>query len=116
MPPRLAEDLPTSRIVGAHIHTLRTARGLSLRAVARLAEQAGRPIGYATVGRIERGRDPKEAAVAVVVDDLVTLAAVVGVKPEQLLTAPNCFACMDRPPVGFTCRSCGAEAQCGGAS
>lgn len=26
MPPRLAEDLPISRIVGAHVHALRIAR------------------------------------------------------------------------------------------
>lgn len=110
MPPRLAEDLPVSRIVGAHIHALRTARGWSLREVGRLAAVAGKPIGYATIGRIERGRDRNEPAVAVVVDDLVTLAAVFGVRPEQLLAAPNCFVCMDKPPTGFTCRTCGAEA------
>jgi transcriptional regulator with XRE-family HTH domain len=110
MPPRLAEDLPVSRIVGAHVRTLRAARGWSLREVARLAESAGKPIGYATVGRIERGRDPREPAVAVIVDDLVSLAAVFGLRPEQLLTAPNCFACMDKPPTGFTCRNCGAQA------
>ena len=110
MPPRLAQDLPTSRIVGAHIHTLRTARGWSLREVGRLTETAGKPIGYSTIGRIENGRDHNQPAVAVIVDDLVTLAAVFGLRPEQLLTAPDCFTCMDNPPAGFTCRSCGAEA------
>ena len=110
MPPRLAQDLPVSRIVGAHIHTLRTARNWSLRNVARLAETAGKPIGYTTIGRIESNRDPAQAAVAVIVDDLVALATVFGLRPEQLLTRPGCFACMDKPPSGFTCRTCGAEA------
>lgn len=110
MPPRLAQDLPASRIVGAHIHALRTARGWSLREVARQAEVAGKPIGFATIGRIESNRDPEQAAVAVIVDDLVTLASLFGLKPEQLLTAPNCFICMDKPPVGFACRTCGSEA------
>jgi transcriptional regulator with XRE-family HTH domain len=110
MPPRLAQDLPVSRTVGAHIHALRTARGWSLREVARQTEIAGKPIGFATIGRIERGRDPQEPAVAVIVDDLVTLASVFGVRPEQLLTAPGCFICMDKPPAEFTCRTCGAEA------
>lgn len=110
MPPRLAEDLPASRIVGAHIHTLRTERGWTLRELARHTETTGKPIGYATIGRLERNRDPNQPAVAVIVDDLVALAAVFGVKPEQLLTPPNCFACMDKPPPGFACRSCGAEA------
>ena len=110
MPPRLAEDLPVSRIVGAHIHQLRTARGWSLRNLERLTQAAGKPIGYATIGRLERNRDPARPAVAVIVDDLVTLAAALGVKPEQLLTAPGCFVCMDQPPAGFACRRCGAEA------
>jgi transcriptional regulator with XRE-family HTH domain len=110
MPPRLAQDLPTSRTVGAHIHTLRTARGWSLREVARQADTAGKPIGYSTIGRIESNRDPNETAVAVIVDDLMALAAVFGVRPEQLLTPPDCFACMDKPPAGFACRACGAAA------
>lgn len=110
MPPRLAPDLPVSRTVGAHIHALRTARGWSLRNVGRLAEVAGKPIGYTTIGRIETNRDPHQPAVAVIVDDLVTLATVFSVRPEQLLTAPGCFVCMDHPPAGFTCRTCGAEA------
>lgn len=110
MPPRLAQDLPVSRIVGAHIHTLRTARGWSLREVARQSEATGKPVGYLTIGRIERNRDPNRPAVAVIVDDLVALATVFGLKPQQLLTAPGCFACMDKPPSGFTCRTCGTDA------
>jgi transcriptional regulator with XRE-family HTH domain len=110
MPPRLAPNLPTSRTVGAHIHALRTARGWSLREVARQAEIAGKAIGYSTIGRIERNRNRNEPAVAVIVDDLVTLAAVFGVQPAHLLTTPGCFVCMDKPPTGFTCRTCGAEA------
>ncbi|MDH6610258.1 transcriptional regulator with XRE-family HTH domain [Streptomyces sp. SAI-208] len=110
MPPRLAPDLPVSRIVGVHIHTLRTARGWSLREVARQAEIAGKPIGYATIGRIEGNRAPDHPVVAVTVDDLVTLATVFGVRPERLLAAPDCFVCMDKPPTGFECRTCGATA------
>jgi transcriptional regulator with XRE-family HTH domain len=110
MPPRLAEDLPTSRIVGARIHALRTAHGWSQRHLERLTKAAGKPIGFATIGRLERGRDPHAPAVAVIVDDLVVLATVFGLRPEQLLTAPACFACMDHPPAGFACRTCGTEA------
>lgn len=110
MPPRLAPDLPVSRIVGAHLHALRAACGWSLREVGRRTEAAGKPVGYLTIGRIERNRDPARPAVSVIVDDLVALAAVFGVRPEQLLTAPGCFTCMDKPPTGFTCRTCGAEA------
>lgn len=110
MPPRLAPDLPVSRTVGAHIHALRTARGWSLRALGRHTQTVGKPIGYTTIGRIETNRDPQQPAVAVIVDDLVTLAAVFSVRPEHLLTAPGCFVCMDHPPAGFTCRTCGAEA------
>ena len=110
MPPRLAPNLPVSRTVGAHIHQLRTARGWSLREIARQAEVLGKAIGYSTIGRIERGRHPDQPAVGVIVDDLVALAAVFGVRPEQLLIPPGCFVCMDKPPAGFACRTCGAEA------
>ena len=61
-------------------------------------------------GRLENNRDPARPAVAAIVDDLVTLASVFGLRPEQLLTAPGCFVCMDKPPTGFVCRTCGAEA------
>lgn len=110
MPPRLAEDLPVSRIIGAHIHALRTARGWSQRQLARLTAEAGKPVGFSTVCRMERNRTPDHPAVAVIADDLVSLAAVFGVRPEQLLTAPDCFVCMDSPPPGFACRTCGATA------
>jgi hypothetical protein len=109
MPPRLAQDLPTSRTVGAHIHALRTARGWSLRALGR---HTGPPASRSATPPSAASKQPRphQPAVAVIVDDLVTLAAVFGVQPEQLLTAPGCFVCMDKPPTGFTCRTCGAEA------
>jgi transcriptional regulator with XRE-family HTH domain len=108
MPPRNATDLPASRIVGARTHALRTTRGWSLREMERQTEAAGKPVHYQTIGRIERNRSHEQPAVAVIVDD--PLAAAFGLNPQDLLAAPNCFACMDKPPAGFACRSCGAEA------
>jgi transcriptional regulator with XRE-family HTH domain len=110
MPPRNATDLPASRIVGARTHALRTTRGWSIREMERQTEAAGKPVHYQTIGRIERNRSHEQPAVAVIVDDLIALAAAFGLNPQDLLAAPNCFACMDKPPAGFACRSCGAEA------
>ncbi|MEU1497329.1 helix-turn-helix transcriptional regulator [Streptomyces sp. NPDC005732] len=110
MPSRLAPDLPASRIVGARVHALRTERGWTLRETARQVEAAGKPIGYATIQRLERNRNPAAPVVAVIVDDLIALAIVFGLRPDELLAAPDCVACMDKPPAGFACRTCGATA------
>lgn len=107
---RSAEALPVSRTVGAHVATLRAARGWTLRGLARIAAGNGHAIGYATIGRFERAAAPGAKPVAVSVDDLIALAAAFGVPPTRLLTAPNCFICMDQPPAGFACRTCQAEA------
>lgn len=107
---RSATNLPVSRTVGAHVATLRAARGWTLRGLARIAAGNGHAIGYATIGRFERAAAPDAKPVAVSVDDLVALATAFGVPPTRLLTAPACFVCMDQPPAGFACRTCGVEA------
>ncbi|WP_158713900.1 hypothetical protein [Streptomyces seoulensis] len=59
---------------------------------------------------MEKAAAPGAAPVAVYVDDVVSLAAALGVTVQQLITTPNCNACMDSPPPGFACRTCGATA------
>ncbi|GGV91812.1 helix-turn-helix domain-containing protein [Streptomyces massasporeus] len=104
------DDLTVSRTVGANVATLRTLHGWSQRALARQTESTGKPVGFSTICRMERAADPAASPVAVYVDDVVSLAAALGVTPQRLITQPNCRACMDSPPPGFTCRTCGAEA------
>lgn len=107
---RPTEALPVSRTVGAHVATLRAARGWTLRGLARVAAGNGHHISYTTIGRFERATAPNAKPVAISVDDLIALATAFGVPPTRLLTAPNCFVCMDQPPAGFACRTCNAEA------
>jgi hypothetical protein len=109
--PRHYDDLPVSRIIGGNIATLRAVRGWSQRTLAaRTQTGVGKPVGFSTICRMEKAHDPDTKPVAVCVDDLVTLAAVFDVRPEQLLAEPSCRACMDAPPRGFTCNACGGVA------
>ncbi|MFE1192893.1 helix-turn-helix domain-containing protein [Streptomyces olivaceoviridis] len=104
------ENLTVSRAVGANVAALRKARGLSQRALAKQTEQAGKLVGFSTICRMEKAAAHGASPVAIYVDDVVSLAATLGVTVQQLITAPKCDACMDSPPPGFACRTCGAEA------
>jgi transcriptional regulator with XRE-family HTH domain len=103
-------DLTVSRAVGANVAALRKARGLSQRALARETQQSGKPVGFSTITRMEKAATPGASPVAIFVDDVVSLAAALGVTVQQLISAPKCNACMDSPPPGFACRTCGATA------
>lgn len=109
--PRHYDDLPISRIVGGNVASLRTSRGWSQRTLAaRTQKNEGKAVGFSTISRMEKARQPDSKPVAVCVDDLIALAATFGVPPEQLLVEPNCPVCMDAPPSGFTCNICGGAA------
>ena len=101
----------TSLAVANNLTALRRARGWGLRDVSDRTAAAGKRVGISSLSRIENARDGHRRVV-VSVDDLVALAAAFEVRPEQLLTSwePKCTACLDTPPPGFACRSCGAEA------
>lgn len=69
----------TGRQVGNNVRRLRQIRGLSTRELAKKLSEAGRPIPATGITRVENG------ARAVDVDDLITLAVVLGVSPLSLL-------------------------------
>lgn len=98
--------------VALNITRLRQARGWHLRDLSDRTAKAGKRVGISSLSRIENARDGHKAHTAVSVDDLVVLAAAFEVPVEQLLTEwkPNCAVCMDNPPAGFACRTCGAAA------
>lgn len=108
--PRNYDDLPVSRIVGGNIAALRTARGWSQRGLAERTKGFEKPVGFSTICRYEKTRQEGTKPVSVCVDDVVSLAAAFGVRPEQLLVKPKCSACMDSPPPGFSCLTCGGVA------
>ena len=101
----------TSLAVARNTAVRRAARGWTLRQVSDRTATAGKRIVISTLSRIENARDGHKRVV-ISVDDLVVLAAAFEVSPEELLTRwePTCTACMDSPPTGFACRTCGTEA------
>lgn len=105
------DSLTVSRTVGANVATLRTMHGWSQRALAAQTVAAGgKPVGFSTIRRMERAAQPDAEPVAIYIDDVVSLATTLGVTVQRLITPPNCAACMDHPPAGFTCRTCGTPA------
>jgi transcriptional regulator with XRE-family HTH domain len=104
------DELTVSRAVGANVRALRTMRGWSQRTLAKNTQLTGKPVGFSTICRMEKASASGAPPVAIYVDDVVSLAAALNVTVQQLITPPNCLACMDSPPPGFTCRTCGAEA------
>ena len=104
------DNLAVSRAVGANVAALRKMHGWSQRSLAAQTEANGKPVGFSTICRMEKASGPEAQPVAIYVDDVVSLAAALGVTIQRLITPPNCAACMDQPPAGFACRTCGAEA------
>jgi transcriptional regulator with XRE-family HTH domain len=83
MPTRRVETAQTGETVRANIKRLRKTQGLTLRDLSDRLEQAVRPMGHNTISEIERG------ARRVDVDDLMALAAALGVSPVVLLMPPT---------------------------
>lgn len=97
---------PAGDTVRRNVRRLRRERRLTVERLAELiTEQKGRSLPASGLTRLEHGQRRID------VDDLVALAAVLGVTPAQLLDPPTeCAACQGTPPPGFACRTCGAEA------
>jgi transcriptional regulator with XRE-family HTH domain len=73
------ESGPTGRHVAANVRRLRDRRGLSTYQLSGALKAAGQPIAPSSITNIEAGRRRVD------VDDLMALAAVLGVSPAALL-------------------------------
>jgi transcriptional regulator with XRE-family HTH domain len=104
---------PTGQVVAENVARLRKSRGWTLRALSKALAAAGRDLGQDAINKIENGRREEVTTNSVSrridVDDLVAFAAVFGVAPAVLLTNPRCAACLDSPPPGFACTTCGSK-------
>ncbi|MFJ8852329.1 helix-turn-helix domain-containing protein [Streptomyces sp. NPDC102437] len=82
---------PTSRVVADNIRRLREARGLSLRALSADLKRRGHSLSADALNKIENGRtheggaEPPKNVRRIDVDDLIALAAALGVNPNALL-------------------------------
>ncbi len=90
--------------VATNVRRLRVGQGLSTARVSELLREHGRPLHETAITKIEHLNR------AVDVDYLIVLARAFGVEPSGLLAAaPTCGRCLNEPPAGFKCCTCGAE-------
>lgn len=69
----------TAETVSANVKRLRTQQNLGLRTLSKKLGEVGRPLGHSAIDQIEKGTRRVD------VDDLVALAAALGVSPITLL-------------------------------
>jgi transcriptional regulator with XRE-family HTH domain len=87
--------------VRRNVRRLREERQWSYREVEERLSRAGRAIPVLALSAIDSGERRVD------VDDLVALAAVFDLSPQQLLEPPaDCGTCHGAPPPGFLCLEC----------
>ncbi|MFH8737968.1 helix-turn-helix domain-containing protein [Streptomyces sp. NPDC017964] len=92
---------PAGRNVRNNVRRLREDRRWSYGEVADRTARAGHPIPVLELSGIDAGTRRVD------VDELVALARVFGLSPEQLLEPPaECEHCHGAPPPGFICMEC----------
>ena len=92
-----SEASAVTAALGRRAHDLRTGRGWSLRHFGGLVS-----VHESTLSKIENGADTTIGTAA-------RIAAGLGVPVAGLLRPFWCLHCLDAPPRGFTCDSCGAS-------
>ena len=79
----MPEPGPVGQNLIANVERIRAERGLSMRRLSALLEEAGRPVPPLGLSRIAKGERRVD------VDELVALAEVLGVTPDVLLAPPG---------------------------
>lgn len=94
-----------TRAIAARIRRLRGVRLMSVKNLAEATVETGTPVPYSVLVNLEHDRRDN-----ITVDELYTLAHVLGTTPEWLADSQGamCSVCQDAPPAGFSCLSCGA--------
>lgn len=101
---RLSPD--QSAAVAANIRTLRLARRWPQWRIADLMEWGDHSVTCRAEGR-GNGRGNRQQRIFTM-SEVERLAAIFGVRPEQLTTR-TCAHCHGIPPAGFACLSCGTK-------
>lgn len=94
--------LPVTRAVIQTVRKLRQDRGLSTRQLAELMTASGYPTKRATLAAAETGLR-KEVSI----DWIWAVSQALNVSLKVIVQGPDCSGCMDDPPAGFSCNSCG---------
>jgi transcriptional regulator with XRE-family HTH domain len=96
---------PAAERLAENLKRMRFTQRLTTAQLAESVSGLGRPMYANTITKIEKLQRRVD------VDDLVALAAALGVTPAQLLEEPTgCDTCHGTPPSGFACNDCGAGA------
>lgn len=96
---------PAGNNVRRNVRRLREQRRWSYREVEERLARAGRAIPTLAQSAIDAGERRVD------VDDLIALAAVFDLSPEELLQPPaDCKTCHGAPPAGFMCLECDTSA------
>lgn len=96
---------PAGNNVRRNIRRLREQRQWSYREVEERLARVGRAIPTLAQSAIDAGERRVD------VDDLIALAAVFDLSPEELLQPPaDCKTCHGAPPAGFMCLECDTSA------
>ena len=96
-----SQALPVTAEVIERVRVLRKERGLSARDLADRMTAGGYATSRTAIAQGECGYR-KEVSV----DWVVAVARALGVPPELVFRGPNCTACNDMPPKGFSCYAC----------
>lgn len=93
---------PTGKTVAENVKRIREQRRMSIYALSDALGRVGRAILPSAIAKVEKQQRQ------VTVDDLVALAAALGITAAQLLNPPTgCSTCQGTPPPGFACTECG---------
>lgn len=94
--------LPITRTIVQRLRKMRRDRGLSAQAFAQLMTNSGYPVTREAIAAAENDYR-KEISV----DWLWAASTALGVPVKIVWYGPDCTACEDAPPSGFTCNVCG---------
>jgi hypothetical protein len=107
---RRPEALQVSKDVARHVLDMRTRFGWTQHELAYQLAHTDVPLARPAIAAIEASLGTNARVRAITVDELCALATALKTSPEVLLRGPDCRACGDSPPAGFTCNTCGGGA------
>lgn len=101
----MATPRPVTHFAITRIRAIRKQRGITAEELAEAMTRAGYRVDRPLITRAEIGMR-KEISV----DWLMAAAEALDVPPASLLGRPSCEQCLDVPPPGFSCTTCGTSA------
>ncbi len=102
-------DQTPSGVIAARVRARRRLIGLNRQQLAERCANAGTSrLTLAALTNIETGRPDSQGRRRreITVEELLVLAAALGVAADELLNGPSCDNCLGSPPPGYVCARC----------